>query len=211
LVEIPLFLASASPRRREFLDRLGLVFSARAVSINETPLSGEGPEEYVQRLSRLKAEKCAAGVSRGIIIGADTIVVLDGELLGKPQDRPDAFDMLCRLRGRPHQVLSSLTLYVQPEYRVMTRINTTTVWMRGYSDAEIAAYVESGDALDKAGAYAVQSRSFSPVDRVEGCVASVMGFPLGDFQDMLADLGGPLIPNIPAICRELSGYPCCLD
>ncbi len=172
----PLILASTSPRRRELITLFGLEFKFISADIDEAPRAGEPPAELVWRLSRAKA---ALGVHKSpdaLIVAADTLVALDGAILGKPKDSADATRMLQRLRARAHVVYSGVT--VAQGARQITQVVTTTVWMREYSDAEIAAYVATGDPLDKAAAYAIQHAAFHPVARIDGCHANVMGLPL---------------------------------
>jgi len=171
-----LVLASTSPRRRELVTLFGLAFTFVSADVDESPREGEPPQELVRRLSRAKAEIGARGIPDAIIIAADTVVALDGSILGKPKDSADATRMLKRLRGRAHTVYSGLT--VARGARQITQVATTTVWMRDYTDAEIAAYVATGDPLDKAAAYAIQHGAFRPVARIDGCHANVMGLPL---------------------------------
>ena len=174
----PLILASTSPRRRALIRLFGLEFSFFSADIDEAPRAGEPPDELVWRLSRAKA---ALGVQRAarpdaIVVGADTDVAIDGAILGKPTDAADATRMLKILRGRSHTVYSGVT--VAQGARQLTQVVKTIVWMRDYADAEIAAYVATGDPLDKAAAYAIQHDTFHPVERIEGCHANVMGLPL---------------------------------
>lgn len=171
-----LVLASTSPRRRELVKVLGVEFEFTAADIDESPRDHESPQAMVRRLSYTKASVGTRAVPDAIVIGADTIGWLDHEIIGKPRDSAEAVQMLQRLRARAHIVYSGVT--VQHATRVVTHIVTTTVWMREYSDAEIAAYVATGDPLDKAAAYAIQHGDFRPVARVEGCHANVMGLPL---------------------------------
>lgn len=175
--DAPLILASTSPRRRELIVLLGLSFGFLSADVDESPRAGEVPGELVRRLSRAKAEIGIRNAERSdaVIVAADTVVFLDGSILGKPTDSVDAARMLRRLRGRAHTVYSGLT--VAQAARQITQIATTTVWMRDYSDAEIAAYVATGDPLDKAAAYAIQHNAFRPVARIDGCHANVMGLP----------------------------------
>jgi septum formation protein len=231
-----LILASTSPRRRQFLDILGLPFSAVSPGfaaangeVDETPLSGETPVALVQRLSRLKAQAVADNLalllpsiavsqpSQVVIIAADTVVVLDHQILGKPQTPLEATQMLQALRGRAHGVYSGLTVAYpsapSPQapdetMHFSTRLQQSTVWMRPYSDAEIAAYVATGSPLDKAGAYGIQDQPFAPVERLEGCFASVMGLPLAELAQLLAEIGVPL-PDIGPLCSHHTGIPCC--
>ena len=150
-----LILASGSPRRREFMDALGLAFEIHVADIDERNGDGESPRDLVARLSREKARAVAVRYPHAVVIGADTVVALDGQILGKPAGPSEAAEMLRRLRDRPHEVCSGVT--VCPPRGMgdaRTAVSASTVWMRPYSDGEIAAYVASGDPLDKAGAYA---------------------------------------------------------
>jgi predicted house-cleaning NTP pyrophosphatase (Maf/HAM1 superfamily) len=141
---------------------------------------------------------------------------LEDKILGKPADPSEARQMLGRLRRQHyHYVYSGLTLALlpfpptSPDPRLFTRLHQNNVWMRPYSDAEIEAYVNSGDPLDKAGAYAIQSKSFDPVEQLEGCFASVMGLPLRELLSMLREIGLSF-PDISQRCAEYSGHPCCM-
>lgn len=171
-----LILASTSPRRRELVKLFGLDFKFVAVEIDESPRAGEPARELVERLSRAKAEQAAREHRDAFVIAADTIVALDGEIIGKPKDLHDAERMLKQLRGRDHFVYSGLTAI--QDTRQWTQIAQTTVRMRDYTDAEIAAYVATNDPLDKAAAYAIQHNHFRPVAQIDGCQANVMGLPL---------------------------------
>ena len=168
-------LASASPRRRNLLAAMGIAFDVQSADIDETPCPGEDPERLVRRLSAAKAEAVAGD---GIIIAADTVVVADGRVLGKPNSAQEATRTLCALRGRSHQVFSGLAVLDPGRDRACVQVATSPVRMRDYCDDEIAAYVASGDPMDKAGAYAIQHQGFSPVAAIEGCYANVMGFPI---------------------------------
>ena len=196
-----LILASSSPRRRQLLALLGLPFTVVRAEVDERPLPGEDPAATARRLSRAKARAAAAHVGEGLIVAADTLVVLEGEILGKPADPAEATAMLRRLRGREHRVLSGLTLLDVASGREATEVVETRVWMRLTSDEEIAAYVSSGDPLDKAGAYAVQHAGFHPVARLWGCAANVMGLPLCRLDALLRALGVPLGTTPVQVCR----------
>jgi septum formation protein len=172
----PLILASTSPRRRELITLVGLEFKFISADIDEAPRAGEPPAELVWRLSRAKAALGVHQFPDAMIVAADTLVSLDGAILGKPKDSADATRMLQRLRDRAHIVYSGVT--IAQGARQITQVATTTVWMRDYSDAEIAAYVATDDPLDKAAAYAIQHDAFRPVARIDGCHANVMGLPL---------------------------------
>ena len=171
-----LILASTSPRRRELVALLGLPFQFASVDVDESAQPHESPEELVRRLSHAKAQSGVRQYRDAIVVAADTVVALDDSILGKPSDAADAVRMLQLLRGRAHVVYTGLAIArVQREAQ---HIATTTVWLRDYSDAEIAAYVATGDPLDKAAAYAIQHSAFHPVARIEGCYSNVMGLPL---------------------------------
>ena len=185
-------LASSSPRRRELLAQLGLRFEIIKPDIDESRRTAEDLVVCAERLSREKAEAAAQLVDGGpaLIISADTIVMDGGALLGKPLDADDARRMLRRLRGRTHDVVTAFTLYrAGDQPRAITCHARTVVHMRDYSDAEIEAYVSSGDPLDKAGAYAIQNEAFRPVARIEGSYSNVVGLPLDELRASLRELG----------------------
>ncbi len=216
-----IILASGSPRRREILELLGLSFIVVEGGIDETPLVGESPTDLVQRLSRAKAEAVADTLLLSqvpvIIIAADTVVVLENEILGKPKNPSEATYMLKQLRQQPHWVYSGITVfylqYKSPNLKIeqaklITRCHQNKVWMRAYTDAEIADYVASGDPLDKAGAYGIQNKLFAPVAHLEGCFTSVMGLPLHELVVALRQFGLSL-PDVGMLCTQYTGYPCC--
>lgn len=205
---VSVVLASQSPRRQELLAALGVSFVVAASEFDEAAWPDEAPAELALRLARRKAQTVAARFPHKIVLGADTIVVLDGVVLGKPADAAEATAMLRSLRGRAHLVMSAVCALRQADGAEATALNTSRVWMRTYSDEEIAAYVASGDPLDKAGAYAIQSASFAPVARMEGCFSGVMGFPLADVAQVLAALGAPPDRSIVAACRPHAGRCC---
>ena len=206
-----LVLASGSPRRRELLAVLGLPFIVVAAEVDERQQPGESPVALVQRLSRAKAAAVAPRHPDAVIVAADTIVVLDGLVLGKPADAEDAARMLRALRGRAHLVYSAVTALDAATGREVTEVSESRVWMRDYSDAEIAAYVASGDPLDKAGAYAIQHQGFAPVARIEGCYASVMGLPLGHLARALAAVGVLVEVDVAQACQAAIDVECCLQ
>jgi septum formation protein len=222
----PIILASASPRRRELLELLGLPFVVRSAAVDETSRPDETPDVLVARLSATKAATVARGVSavpggrdeesaeiaRGeLVVAADTVVVLDDEILGKPRDATHARQMLQRLRGRAHAVHSGVTVVEASSGRAGIHLSTTQVWMRDYGDDEIETYVTSGDPLDKAGAYAIQHPGFRPVARIEGCFTGVVGLPLGALADGLAHFGLILPVDLATVCRGWTGHPCCRE
>jgi len=199
-------LASQSPRRRQFFQLLGLTFVADAADVDETPNGGD-PAEIVRGLSRAKARTVAGRHPSALVVGADTIVVLDGVILGKPANGADARRMLRALRGRDHSVLSSVTV-IHPSGQEATELAETLVRMRGYTEAELRAYVRSGDPMDKAGAYAIQNAVFRPVSEIAGCYASVMGLPLCHLARAFHRVGAPLSAHVPNLCRAETGHPC---
>lgn len=197
-------LASGSPRRRELLAALGLTFTVIKPDIDETQHPGEPPPVYVERLSRQKAEAVYAQIAHlpdAAIIAADTIVAADfnpaddnpaGAVLGKPADAADAHAMLTRLRGRPHTVMTAVTLLHTVGGAIRwqrTARAVTRVFMRDYTDAEIAAYIATGDPFDKAGGYAIQHVGFHPVDRIDGSETNVIGLPVETLTDLLIAAG----------------------
>lgn len=188
----PIYLASTSPRRRELIKLFGLAFQFISADVDESPNIDETPVDLVQRLSRAKATVGSQDAKHpaAIIVSADTIVAFEGSILGKPSDANDAARMLKQLRGKPHVVYSGIT--VMQDTRALTQVATTTVWMRDYSDDEIAAYVATGDPLDKAAAYAIQHNGFRPVERIAGCFANVMGLPLCHLYRALKVFGVPV-------------------
>ncbi len=204
-----LVLASNSPRRKELLALGGWKFTVRASSVDESPIAGETAGDYVLRLAVSKARACAAGAGPGeIILAADTTVVLDGALLGKPADAAEAAGMLRKLRGRRHQVCTGLALLGTGSGNLATDLCVTDVPMRAYSDAEIEAYAASGDPLDKAGAYAIQHAGFHPVEGLAGCYASVMGLPLCHLVRSLRKLGQSSRADVPVQCQSALDYAC---
>lgn len=206
----PLLLASASPRRRQLLALAGWAFDTCATDLDETPLPGELPEACVRRLSEAKARAAAQGrPDAALVIGSDTTVVLDGQILNKPADADEARRMLRQLRGRPHTVLTALTVLDLAAGQAHTELVASPVPMRAYSDAELDAYVATGDPLDKAGAYAIQHPDFQPVERgaFTHCFANVMGLPLCHLLRRLRQFGLDA-PSLPAECQRFIPYEC---
>ena len=202
-----LILASGSKRRQQFLHELGLRYHVVVADIDETPLPDEHPAAMTRRLAEEKAQAVAARLPADphprLIIASDTTVARGDTVYGKPIDADDAVRMLAELRDGPHVVLSAITLLHLPDGRQATHVNSTTVVMRDYTDAEIRAYVDTGDPLDKAGAYGIQARDFNPVASLQGCYAGVMGLPLADLGELLVEFGVPLpVPaasSLPAL------------
>ncbi|MDZ7391309.1 MAG: Maf family protein [candidate division KSB1 bacterium] len=177
----PLILASASARRAQLLRLLGLDFAIVPSSVQEDNGTAQDPVQHVRELSLAKAQEVAARVVRGVVIGADTVVVLEGRILGKPADAEEARAMLAALSGRTHEVYTGFALVEKPGQRVLVDHEVTRVHFRTLSAEEIEAYVATGSPLDKAGAYGIQDLSAIFVDRIEGCFYNVVGFPLAKF------------------------------
>ena len=181
-----LILASASPRRKEILASAGLDFEVRPSAIDEAPLAGEPPKDYARRVARDKALSVAAGATPGhLVLGADTIVVAGGEILGNPRDAADAVRMLRMLSGASHQVITGVCLVRAPAELVALTHETTAVTFRDLDEEEVTKYVASGEPLDKAGAYGIQGLASKFVTRVEGCYFNVVGLPVALVYHML--------------------------
>jgi len=204
----PIILASQSPRRQQFLRQLGVSFSVSVANIDERRHPGEAPHDLVSRLSDEKAAVVAKKHPQALVIAADTIVVLGDAVLGKPEDAAHAREILRQLRNRQHFVFSSVTLMRAETGQKYAALNSTTIRMRNYTDAEIEAYIATGDPQDKAGADAIQHREFAPVACWEGCYAGVMGFPLYDVSLGLAQFGVD-VPDVAAVCAAATGVSCC--
>jgi MAF protein len=205
-----LILASGSPRRRALMRMLDVPFEVRVPEVDERPRSGEIPAEVPQRISRLKADCVARAVGCGIVVAADTIVVHRGDILGKPRDAVQARAMLRRLCGERHLVLSGVTVMDAAIGKEITELCESKVWLRPMDDAEIEAYVSSGDPLDKAAAYAIQNTDYAPVAQVVGCPANVMGLPMCHVVRNLRRFGVRLPPTPPTRCEIRYGYLCAL-
>lgn len=185
-----LTLASASPRRRELLQLLGLDYDVAVSGVDETPEEGEdSPERLAQSLALRKARAMAEGRSSGLVLGADTVVALEGVVYGKPADAGEAEATLRSLRGRTHTVITGVALVDAATGESSSAYDATRVTMREYSDAEMAAYIASGNPLDKAGAYAAQDVSFHPAAAIVGCWTNVIGLPLCRVRSMLRERG----------------------
>jgi septum formation protein len=192
-----LVLASASPRRRELLTQAGYSFEVHPAHIPEDPLPNEDPTAYVTRLAREKAEavfreitNASASEQRASaapqVLGADTIVTLDDHILGKPSDPADAARMLRLLSGRTHRVITGIALVSAAATQVA--FESTTVSFNALSDKDIAAYIATGEPMDKAGAYAIQGRAARWIPRIEGCYFNVVGLPIALVSSLLESL-----------------------
>jgi septum formation protein len=193
-----LVLASASPRRADLLRAAGFSFDVWPVEIDEARLAGETPDDYVRRLSHEKALRAqqSLGGQPGtfVVVGADTTVVLDGETLGKPRDDREAADMLRRLAGRRHEVLTGMSL--RSEELERHRVERTSVFMTPLSEDDVRWYVAGGEGRDKAGAYAIQGAASRFIWRVEGSYSNVVGLPVSALHELLGQMGCRLKPDV---------------
>jgi septum formation protein len=183
-------LASGSPRRRHLLRTLGIEHEVCPADVDEVRLPGETPETMAVRLARAKASAVAAMRPSDLVLAADTVVAIDGHVLGKPEDAEDARRMLGILSGKQHRVVTGVALAC-PGSTVLERRDVTAVWVRELTDDTIAAYVATGEPLDKAGSYGVQGAGAVLVERVEGDFFSVMGLPVRLVVDLLEEAGAP--------------------
>nr|WP_314483410.1 nucleoside triphosphate pyrophosphatase [uncultured Pseudomonas sp.] len=190
----PLYLASVSPRRRELLTQIGVPFNIASAPIDETPMPGESAAAYVERLAKAKAAAGRASLdpatitdSGTVVLGADTAVVLDGRILGKPESRADALDMLAQLSDREHQVLTAVAL--DDGQRVESLCVSSTVRFRVISEHEAQRYWASGEPADKAGGYAIQGLGAVFVTGLVGSYSAVVGLPLSETAQLLGRYG----------------------
>jgi len=187
-----LILASASPRRSELLETAGLRFIADAVSLDETPFEGEDPQVYVRRLAVAKARAVLARHPADVVLGADTTVVVEGEILGKPVDENDAALMLRKISGRRHDVFTGIAVVSQA--MELSAVEQTSVWVSELTAADIAWYVASGEPRDRAGAYAIQGLASRFIPRINGSYTNVVGLPVAAVCRLLRETGLDLIP-----------------
>ena len=180
-----IILASASPRRTELMSLAGIPFSVCPADICETPLPGETAADHVMRLSREKADAVAAQTSGRFFIGADTVVVLDGAILGKPVDEADALRMLTALSGRDHEVITGFTVFDKVSCIHISRSVTTEVTFKELAEKEISAYIATGCPMDKAGAYAIQGGAVHFVRAINGSYTNVIGLPMTELYEVL--------------------------
>jgi septum formation protein len=200
----PLVLASGSPRRRELLASLNLDFSVVVPPVDESAfdLTHLDPPALVRFLARVKAQEVFKHRTDAFVVGADTVVALDGEVFGKPRDEEDAHRMLSALQGRWHEVHSGITVF-NPETSppalssqsppFLSEARSTRVYMRPLSPEAVRAYVATGEPMDKAGAYAIQGYGAALIERIDGCYFNVVGMSLHLLNDLFAQLGEPLI------------------
>ncbi|HTX19342.1 MAG TPA: Maf family protein [Bacteroidota bacterium] len=189
--DIPIILASRSPRRVHLLRQIGLSFSIQESGVDEKFDDGASPEEIVRMLSLAKATSVAHRVVKGIVIGADTIVVLDGRILGKPLSKSEAVKMLTALSGKTHTVYTGFALVDAATGKSRTEYERTEVTFRRLGDSEISEYVETGSPMDKAGAYGIQDDYGAVfVEKIQGCFYTVVGFPLAKFYTAFREFTG---------------------
>jgi septum formation protein len=188
-MEKPIILASNSPRRKELLKQIGLTFTTDPADVDERVLPGEGAEEYAVRVALDKARVAASRTGTGLVIAADTIVVVDDRILGKPLDIRDAERMLAMLSGRMHRVITGLAVMDAETGRTRTGAAITMVWFRDLTPPEIRSYVSTGEPLDKAGAYGIQEKGALFVEKIDGCYFNVVGLPLSLLGEMLRNFG----------------------
>lgn len=204
-----LILASSSPRRQQLLTFLGVKFQVLTAEIDERVLPGETPKEYVSRLAISKSQAInPSSAGRCVILAADTAVVDENQILGKPVDSLQAASMLRKLRARTHYVFTSLAVRDTMTEEVITDLCITEVRMRSYHESEIRDYVASGDPLDKAGAYAIQNSGFNPVQKISGCYTNVVGLPLCHLTELLKQMKINFQEHTTRGCRTSHGYSC---
>jgi septum formation protein len=184
-----IILASASPRRTELMALAGIEFSVLPADINEEALPGERPSDHVMRLSREKVDAVAATASGRFFIGADTVVVLDDRIMGKPIDEAEAFRMLSALSGRDHEVVTGFSVFDKISGIHLTRCVRTEVTFKELSEQEIRAYIASGCPMDKAGAYAMQGGAVHFIRSICGSYTNVIGLPMTELHEILCQLG----------------------
>jgi nucleoside triphosphate pyrophosphatase len=181
-----LVLASASPRRKELLSILGIPFTVIPSSIDEIPTPGESPETFVVRMAKEKCAEVASRVSHSVVLSADTVVTIDGDILGKPIDAHDAARMLRKLSGRDHWVYTAICVLHQEKEEMLESVDRTRVWFVSLDDATIHDYIRRENVLDKAGAYAIQGYAGVFIPKIEGNYFNVMGLPLPLVRSLLS-------------------------
>ena len=189
-----LILASASPRRKELLEQIAVKFTCSPMDVDESRLPGEGAVAYVQRLAQAKALAAIPKANGLPVLGSDTIVLLHGELLGKPQDEKAAKVMLEALSGQSHKVVTGISLCrnLNGELKVLNDVVTTDVHFAELSSAQIWAYVKTGESMDKAGAYGIQGKAAVFIESIEGSYSNVVGLPLLETSRLLEQFNVPI-------------------
>ncbi len=185
-----IILASASERRAQILREAGYAFSVLSSAVDETPSAGESAQELVERLAEAKGELVAArSVGPALVVSADTVVVLEGKLLGKPRSTEDARQMLVQLSGRTHEVITGVSVVRLPDGERRKFVESTLVHFAPLSSEDIEEYLGTDEPYDKAGAYAIQGRAGRYIPRIDGCYFNVVGLPLARLSAVLRDLG----------------------
>ncbi|MDW7740017.1 MAG: Maf family protein [Bacillota bacterium] len=190
-----IILASASPRRAKLLRQAGIPFRVIYPSVSEKFEESEDPEKIVLKLAYDKAAIVAGKIEHGYIIAADTLVVFENNILGKPKDREDALRMLQRINGKMHKVITGLVLFDAASKNWLEGVAVTKVWFKKLSDDAIDAYLDTGEPLDKAGAYGIQEKAALFVEKIEGCYTNVVGLPLGLLYNMMNQMNVSLWLN----------------
>ena len=188
-MDTAIILASNSPRRKELLRQIGVAFTTQVADVDERILAGEMPETYTMRVAANKAKAVKHLATAGTIIAADTVVVLDDMILGKPADGHDAERMLTLLSGRMHRVITGLAVIDVGTENIKTDNAVTCVWFRTLTQNQIRSYVNTKEPLDKAGAYGIQGKGALLVERIDGCYFNVVGLPLSLLGKMLMNFG----------------------
>lgn len=186
MMALPLVLASQSPRRKELLEILGIPFSIMVSAADETPREGESPEDYVVRVARAKGQDVASRVNGSIVLSADTVVTIEGEILGKPADRNDAIRMLETLSGREHDVYTAVCVMNQSNGEIREGLERTRVWFNRVTRSQISDYIDRENVMDKAGAYAIQGFASVYIPKIEGSYSNVIGLPLAMVWELLS-------------------------
>jgi len=194
-----IILASTSPRRKELLALLGIPFENIAPISSEVPLGQESPVDHVRRLALEKARSIAHQYPTSLVIGSDTVIEIDGDILGKPTDLQEARAMLSRLRGRSHEVHTGLALGCESHNLEKTRVESVKVWMTDFPDTVLEMYLKTQDSLGKAGAYSIQGEGAYLIEKIEGDYPSVVGLPLLQTAKMLEQAG----VNLPVKAKDI--------
>jgi len=208
---VKIILASESPRRQQMLSWIVPEFESHPADIDETPLPGELPVPYCQRMALTKALHCASlAEENGFVIGSDTTVYINHQILGKPHNEEHAEEMLKLLNNKDHLVCTAVALACRQKgkLRIQQTVCETIVHFREMSREDILDYVASGDPMGKAGAYAIQNHEFHPVESIHGCYASVMGFPLCHVGNLFHRFGYETYPQIRSACFAGTKYQC---
>ncbi len=205
--EKKLVLASTSPRRNELLRLLGIPFEKRPSNADETHHEDVNAVDYVRQMAREKG-LVVLQTDGEWILSADTIVALDGQVVGKPANEEEAYEILRAMRARGHEVYTALCLRAENGSEPLESLCATDVFMRDYSEEELAAYIASEDYKDKAGGYAIQHRGFHPCTGVRGCYANVMGLPLCHLAMLLESAGIKLEADVPQACQRYNEITC---